>query len=306
MKTLEQKCETVLSRHAKSFRWAAVFLPSSTRRDAALAYTFCRLVDDTVDEASSVDEARAKLAHLEAMVRGRVKANQLVGAYVSMCERRSIGLEPACDLLRGVRSDLAEVRVTGAEELDEYCYRVAGTVGLMMCGVLLVSSSRAHRHAIDLGKAMQLTNICRDVLEDARRGRVYLPLTDLARRGLTQGAVIALAQGQLGDDSKRVRDGVARVVRGLLERAELLYESGSHGLHFIPGRARLAILVASRVYREIGRRLIRQRGADPFEGRVVVPMWRKLFLTGTAVVRYLAPKRRTAGLLKAARLWGEP
>src|SRR5690606_23084968 len=131
--------------------------------------------DDTVDEADDENEARQRLVLIEEMLGGTRAPSPIVAAYIALMEAADIGLAPARDLIAGARSDLQAVRMRTDEEFLQYCYRVAGTVGLMMCGVLGVRDVGARRHAIDLGIAMQMTNICRDVLEDAKRDRVYLP-----------------------------------------------------------------------------------------------------------------------------------
>ncbi len=280
MTPLERTCQAVLRTHARSFRWGAFFLPKSMRADACLAYAFCRLVDDTVDEGNDEESSRTQLDLLEAMLLDPGTGNELVAAFVAMCHRTRIGLQPALDLIAGARSDLGCVRVMGDRDFFQYCYRVAGTVGLMMCGILGVSDERARRHAVDLGIAMQITNICRDVLEDAKRGRVYLPQERLRRHGSDQGSLLlATETAQHSKRNEVVVAAAAETVRGLLREADLLYESGQRGMSFIRGRARLAIMVASRLYREIGMVLLEKYGGDPLHGRVFVSMWRKMKLT---------------------------
>lgn len=298
-----KECQGILEKHARSFSAAAVFLNEEMRRDAAICYAFCRLVDDAVDDAENLEVAVAQIEHFEAMLAGRVEASPIVEAYISLAERLGFGLEPARDLLAGARSDLGQVRVASDAEFLEYCYRVAGTVGLMMCGVLGVTEPSARRHAVHLGIAMQMTNICRDVLEDAQRDRVYLPASRLSQVGLSpedilhtvnQGGTSA-APGSVGslvknDPSKRVLDklepGVSAVVLGILDWAESFYDSGSQGFRFIPRRARLAIMVAKALYREIGETL-RARGSNPLTGRVRVSAFRKLILTVRTSLNWL-------------------
>lgn len=279
--------QAVLQQHAKSFRWAQLFLGPRQRADSAVAYAFCRLVDDTVDEAPNEATARAGLAELEAMLEGQKEPSPLILAYRELGERAHFGLEPARSLLRGAESDLGPVRVADDGELGTYCYRVAGTVGLMMCGILGVTDPRAHRHAVDLGVAMQLTNICRDVREDAELGRVYLPQARLSRHGLTGSDL--LQGGMLCEDPAR-RRALAQVTAELLELADQAYASGEAGLPYLPIRARLAIAVASRVYGGIGRRLRRVRDSDPWPGRVHVPSHLKLAL----VVQAFGPWARAS------------
>ncbi len=266
MSQLALRSREVLAERARSFRWAAAFLPGGRHDEAAVLYAFCRAVDDAVDESADRAEAAAALRRIEDELRTRDDDASVAGAVRRLVERGDVPRHAPFELLEGARSDLGRVRVANDAELLRYCYLVAGTVGLMMCGVLGVRDRRAFPHAIDLGIAMQLTNICRDVLEDAAMGRVYLPAARLAAAGESQRAVLA------GSADRRA---VARVVRELLELAERYYESADAGLRYIPLRTRLAIVVASRLYRAIGRRLLRT-GADALRGRTVVPAWEKL------------------------------
>jgi phytoene synthase len=177
------------------------------------------------------------------------------------------------ELIAGVRSDLEPVRVADEAELLRYCYRVAGTVGIMMCGALDVNQREAHAFAVDLGIGMQLTNLCRDVVEDAVAGRRYLPASLVGN--VEPGELIAPA----GARRERLRDGVA----ALLELADRYYASGESGLSFLPPRARGGILVAARVYRAIGTKL-RERGHDFWEGRVVVTEREKARVSAAALL----------------------
>jgi phytoene synthase len=239
-----------LRRHARSFRVASLFLPPASRDDAALVYAYCRELDDAVDEAPSLEAAKHRITQAE--------RSEVAAAYREVAARRGFDPGVSGHLVAGMRADLGPVRLADDGELFRYCYQVAGVVGLMMCGVLGVTDPRALPHAVDLGVAMQLTNICRDVLEDAGRDRVYLPASRLATEGLTQDDLIA----------GRARPApVARVVDALLELADAYYRSADDGMPFIPARSRLAIVVASRLYRGIGVRLRRKHGSNPLHGR---------------------------------------
>lgn len=255
----------VLTEHARSFRWAGALLPAHQLDDAAVLYTFCRLVDDLVDEASCEREARSHLAALDAELQGQSDARPLVLATRDLLQRGPTGIAPALHLIEGVRSDLGAVRFERDACLIRYGYQVAGTVGLMMCAVLDVREPAASPFAVDLGVGMQITNICRDVREDAERGRVYLPAERLERAGVEPCRLIEAARGGPDLDPEE-RAALRAVVSELLDLADRYYGSASRGMRFIPLRARLAIHVASRVYRAIGHEL-RRRGCDPWPGR---------------------------------------
>ncbi len=271
------RARAILDHHAKTFRAASVFLSPSQRDDAAVAYAFCRLVDDAVDEAVDQETAERQLLELEtALETGH--GDPIVVAYRELAERAGFGLEPAQDLILGARSDLGAVRFSQDQELLTYCYRVAGTVGLMMCGILGVHQPEARRHAIDLGVGMQLTNICRDVLEDAQRDRVYLPANRLTRAGISQDELLSASRSSQFEHARQV-DAVAHVVDELLTLADLKYASGAQGFHFLPVRARLAIGVASHLYRNIGVSLRRDHSCNSLNGRVSLSGFRKRILT---------------------------
>jgi phytoene synthase len=250
----------VLTEKARSFRLAATFLPPDRHDDAAIVYALCRLVDDAADNAPDVYQARVALDAIEAELRGEAPQRAVIRAFLDVAARCGLDVGCAFELIVGVRSDLEPVRIPDDETLLRYCYRVASTVGLMMCAVLGVRDPRAWAFAVDLGVAMQLTNICRDVAEDAQLGRVYLPQDRLRYHGASYAEVLA-------GDADRVA--VARVVEELLDLADRYYDSADGGMRYIPARSRLAIVVASRVYRAIGVTL-RARGCDVFAGRAYV------------------------------------
>jgi len=266
----------VLAHHARTFELAGRFLGPARRDEAAVVYAFCRLVDDLVDEASDLASGFSALAEVEAELRDQAPARPLVAVFAELMDEYGVDRGVALELIAGVRSDSGPVALADDAALLRYCYRVAGTVGLMMCGVLGVRDPIAAPFALDLGVAMQLTNICRDVAEDARRGRVYLPATRLATVGTSPADLL---------DGAAPAPAIAGIVLDLLGLADRHYASADLGMRFIPWRSRLAILVASRVYRAIGL-VLRRRGGDPMPGRAVVPTLEKLVWSAAAVARF--------------------
>jgi len=267
----------VLARHARTFDLAGRFLGAERRDEAAVVYAFCRLVDDLVDEAREQAAGAAELTRVEAELRGQAPARPLVAVFVDLMAEYGVDLAVAHELIAGVRSDSGPVALADDAALLRYCYRVAGTVGLMMCGVLGVRDPAAAPFALDLGVAMQLTNICRDVAEDAGRGRVYLPASRLARLGTGPADLL---------DGAAPTPALAAVVLDLLALADRHYASADAGMRYIPWRSRLAILVAARVYRAIGV-VLRRRGGDPSLGRAVVPGLAKLGWSALALARFV-------------------
>lgn len=254
----------VLARHGRSFSLAGRFLAPEQRGDAAILYAFCRLADDLVDETTDPEAARAHIARLRTELDGSdprplVRETRRILAPV--------GLQPAHALLDGVVSDLDFQIPEDDAALHLYCYQVAGTVGLMMCAVLGVDDRAAWPRAIDLGLGMQLTNICRDVREDAENGRVYLPRQRLLAHGVTPDELLTGTAPTLP---------VATVVGELLDQADVFYSSARVGYPAIPARSRIAIAMAARLYQAIGHKL-RRNGCDPLQGRTVVGTPEKLW-----------------------------
>ena len=279
----------VLTKNARSFRFAGLFLPTQTLNDAAVVYAFCRLVDDAIDEAPDLDSARAEATALARELRGEQRARPEVASFIIVATRISLDLRFAEQLIIGVDEDaVGHVRLNDDAGLVRYGYLVAGTVGGMMCAVLGVKDPAAVPFAVDLGVGMQITNICRDVLEDAHKDRVYVPLQRLHALGVAGERFVDDVVAGTVDRAK-----VASVVRDLLALAERYYASGDAGLHYIPWRSRLAILIAGRVYRAIGRQLLRKNG-DALAGRVSTSTLHKVVLAVVGLAEYVGVSLRRA------------
>jgi len=277
MKAVIIQSREVMAKHARSFRWASWFLPSECRDDAAVVYAFCRLIDDIADETEDTNLARVELEVIRLELSGVQPARPLVAAFLEVASRTQMNLKYADELIEGVLSDLGRVKFETDAQLLRYSYRVAGTVGLMMCPIIGVQEGTARAHAIDLGVAMQLTNICRDVLEDAQRQRIYLPVERLNKAGVDVTRLLS----ELGQGAQ-----VSMVVRDVLQMAESYYRSAEDGMRFIPARTRFAILVASRLYRAIGLRLL-LKGANPMSGRTWIGTPGKLYWVVRALFTFV-------------------
>ena len=265
--------EVVLATKGRTFYWARYLLGQVYGGRATRLYGFCRHLDDLVDEASSNEEARRALdSHRSDLLGGRSN-DPLVADALALMQQCAIDPIFALELISGVESDLEAVRIADVDELLRYCYKVAGTVGLMMTGVLDVKCPRALPHAIDLGIAMQLTNICRDVAEDAALNRRYLPASLLGE----------IEVGQLITPELSIQSEIKHCLKTLLTLADQYYKSGEAGLHYLPLNARAAILVAGRVYREIGQ-VLKARDFAYWEGRAFVTSRVKLSRTAAALV----------------------
>lgn len=270
----------VLRRHGRTFAFASHLLGARHARRAAVLYAFCRHVDDAADEARDPASARLALAAIRDSLRTGQANDPWTRAMLALQRETGMPAAPAQDLLAGVEGDLDAVRLADEDALLRYAYRVAGTVGLMMCAVLDVRDPRARPFAIDLGIAMQLTNIARDVGEDARRGRRYLPASWI---GEVSPAAIAAPDAAL-------EASLQSATRRLLALADRYYASGEAGLAFLPARARIAILAAARMYRAIGGR-IAAAGYRSWDRRAVVGTMAKAGLLLQAVLAFaLSPR----------------
>ena len=261
--------EQSLAVNGKSFHWARRFLGDRMGHEASRLYAFCRLLDDMAD--GDIDNGPARLAVIRAdLLAGRGGDDPAFAAFVPLMREKQFPPEVLIALIDGLLEDQAdEVALADEAALLRYAYRVAGTVGLLMCHVLDCPSPAARAHAIDLGIAMQLTNIARDVLEDAQMGRRYIPGDWVA--GATHADIRAAAQ----DPSSPVAVAVTASVGRLLDLAEDFYASGASGYPFPPWRAHLSIAVAARVYRQIGVQL-RGTGLAWYRGRQVTSKSTKL------------------------------
>jgi 15-cis-phytoene synthase len=270
----------MMARVARSFWAAARFLPAAVRSDVVILYAVCRTIDDAVDEAPDDATARAELARMQAELTGEAPLSPLFAAYHAVAARHRIPVECALLLIDGVRSDLGPVRIIDEDDLVRYCYRVASTVGLMMSHVVGCDDPLAPPFAVDLGLAMQLTNIVRDVAEDAQRDRVYYPGQMLAEYGANAEQI---RRGTI--DRAVLRELTLRV----LALADRYYRSAEEGMRYIPARCRVGVLVASRLYAAIGRR-VRRVGHDPLDGRMIVPRYEKAIWAAAGLGASVTPR----------------
>jgi phytoene synthase len=259
-----RSCRGIIRAHARSFSFAALFLPSQVRDDVAVVYAFYRLLDDLVDEpppGTHPEDVRAVLDDWDGWLAAGLPADgshPVRRALPEVVERRGLRAGDLRVVLRGLRADLDHHRPATMAELEGYCFDVAGSVGLVMADLLRAREPvRARATAAALGSAMQLTNICRDVEEDLARGRVYLPVDLCALTGCDDAALTL----------RRPTQGVRLAVAVVARRAAELYAEGVTGLPLLPREARFPIAVAAHSYAAILDRLA-ARGHDVFSGRV--------------------------------------
>lgn len=256
---------TSLARNGRSFFWAAHLLGHKMAGDAARLYAFCRILDDMAD--GDIPDGPRRLRQIQDFLAGRTRqCDPALAGFLPLMQQAGLPAPALSHLIEGLLSDQGPVALDDEAGLVRYCYRVAGTVGLMMCPLLDCPDPQAARFAIDMGIAMQMTNIARDVLEDARMGRCYLPASWTGHKSVADILAAADAPDQPAScqTDLAIRSALAR----LLDKADIYYASGEQGLAALPWRARSAIGVAGRVYRQIGRQLIK-RDLDWRAGRVV-------------------------------------
>lgn len=279
---LEASRESIV-RGSKSFRSASRLFDPEVREDAWLLYAWCRRCDDEIDgqdhghghEDITPQEQRRRLERLYDQTRralaGQPTEDPTFAAFQRVALRHDLPERWPLDLIDGFAMDVDHRQYRTIEDVMAYCWHVAGVVGVMMARVMGVSDPEVLRRAQDLGLAFQLTNIARDVVEDADNGRVYLPSDWLVEAGLDASATA------VADPANRTA--VHAVTARLLTLAEPYYDSARDGLRGLPFRSSLAIAAARGVYREIGRKVLR-RGPDVWSRRVVVRKPTKLWLFG--------------------------
>lgn len=280
--TTAQLAREVIAHHSKSFALASRLLPAHARDHAAVLYTWCRRVDDTVDLAPSDRGALAQLSEQLDAAYGGAAREPLLAAFGDVARARGIPRSYPAELLAGMAMDLDGTRYATIDDLIAYAWRVAGVVGLMMSHVLGVDDDSALVPAAHLGIAMQLTNVCRDVAEDWQRERLYIPDEVLARHGAA-----GLAGDLGGPLPASAVPALSGAVRDLLGLADRYYHSADRGLVALPWRAAFAIRSARDVYAAIGDEIAR-RDHDVTAGRAVVPKHRKLACIAVSAVRTAA------------------
>ena len=253
-----------LALFAKSFNWAGFFLPKNVYQDCSKLYAFCRVLDDIVDEKSNLELRIKRINEIKNILNktygldnneiNTLDQNEyeiIMKDMIILAENNNIKRIILNDLIEGVESDLKpKVYLRSVKDLLIYSYGVAGTVGLMMAKILNVNDTRSLKGAIDLGIAMQLTNIARDVIEDQKMNRHYIK-----------------------PDFENIE--------ATLKLADMFYESSFTSIKKIPFKYRFAIIVARRVYRQIGRKILQKKSMESYEksGKIYVNNFGKIYQT---------------------------
>lgn len=260
-----QYCESITKSHSRTFFLASGLLPEPARRAVRALYAFCRHTDDLVDRARG--DGRASLeAWRKRVLAPQPPSDDLVAlAWADTMARHRIPRRYAEQLIEGVSRDLVTKRYATFANLAAYCYGVASTVGLMAMHIIGFSGLEAVPYAVRLGVALQLTNILRDVGEDWRGGRLYLPQEELVAFGLNEADIAA----------RRVDDRWLAFLRFQVERVHCLYANSLPGIAFLEPAGRFAIAAAAELYRAILEDIV-ANGGDVFSRRAYVSRWGKL------------------------------
>ena len=277
-------CQQVTRSAARNFYFAFVTLPPHQRRAIYASYAFCRLCDDIADEPGAAETQMKGLARAREALAQAYAGKPEDPVFTALADVASTFNIPEAyfqDVIAGVEMDLSQHRYANFDDLRTYCYRVASTVGLICIEVFGYQDARAKEYAVDLGLAMQLTNIIRDIKEDAERGRIYLPQDEMARFGYSEESL----QRGIIDDSFRA------LMVFQTQRAREYFDSGARLMPLLPLRSRACPSVLHGLYGRLLDR-IEARGFDVFQGRTRLRTQEKLLLTAKLWATSVIPRPR--------------
>jgi len=256
-----------MQEHGKSFFWASWFLDKNTANKLFTVYALCRRLDDLVDTSNENSEAKEEIARVISLTNNN-QYKETFEEFKSIDSKLHPRQDIIIEFLKGQLSDLDFRQPNDLDQLLKYCYRVAGVVGLMICDVLDIRDSKLRYFAIDFGIAMQLTNICRDIKEDAQIGRIYLPKNETA----------SLAIGNFKSPSNTDLIIINSSRDKLIKLADKYYQSGMYGINQLPIKIKRSFRVASNIYQGIGHKILQKRCSFN-EQRVYLSKFEKLNLT---------------------------
>ena len=249
----------LLKLHAKSFYWASIFLSKETYSKCSDLYNFCRTLDDIADSSDNLEKKKLNFSKFKDDFINKNFDNLIIKLMWRIIGSENISKKVVLDLFDGIETDLDEnVEIKSKKNLLVYSYRVAGTVGLMMSKILKVNKKESLKGAIDLGIAMQLTNIARDVVEDKKRNRKYINCSFSS-------------------------------IKETIGNAEVFYKNSFIAISDVPIRSRFAVIVARRVYKKIGNYILKQKNIENYNkvGKIYVPMLGKVLETILSIIDFL-------------------
>jgi phytoene synthase len=251
--------DNLLEKHAKTFYWASFFLSREIFKKCSALYNFCRTLDDIADDTNQLEVKKKKFSEFKKKFLDKNFDNPIIKEMWSIINSENISKKIVIDLFDGVETDLEEkVQIKSKKDLLVYSYRVAGTVGLMMSKILKVKNKEAFKGAIDLGIAMQLTNIARDVVEDKKRNRIYI-----------------------NSDFFYIQEAI--------KESEIFYQKSFNSISGIPLRSRFSVIVARRVYKKIGHFILKQKNTENYNkaGKIYVPIFGKTVETFLSIFDFI-------------------
>jgi phytoene synthase len=266
-------CRDIARTNSKTFYLSSLFLAPEKRRAVWAVYAFCRTADDIVDQVTPASERLAAIDYWERALLaayGGHPDDRIMVALYDAVGRFDIPLQPALDLLRGARLDITVRRYATYDDLREYCYLVASTVGLLTSPILGYTSAAALDYGVALGRAMQMTNILRDVGEDARMGRIYLPLDEMQQFGYTESSLF----------EEVVDDAFVALMKFQIDRVRRLYAEAEPGIAMLAPESRYTVRLALTLYRQI-LRSIEDNRYDVYSKRAYVPFRSKMLAAMT-------------------------
>ena len=249
----------LLKKHAKSFYWASFFLSNDVFNKCSSLYNFCRTLDDIVDNNNKLEVKKEIFLKFKKDFMNKNLNNQIINDMWSIINSENISKKIVIDLFDGVETDLEEkVEINSKKDLLVYSYRVAGTVGLMMSKILKVNNRESLRGAIDLGIAMQLTNVARDVCEDNKRNRKYIQ-----------------------SDFSSIKE--------TIYESEIFYQKSFKAISSVSIRSRFSVIVARRIYKKIGDYILMQKNIENFNkaGKIYVPLFEKVVQTFLSIFDFV-------------------
>ena len=249
----------LIKKHAKSFYWASIFLPKQTFKKCSYLYNFCRTLDDIVDDKNDIETKKINFLKFKKNFENKNFKDSVIKEMWSIIYSEKISTKIVYDLFDGVETDLVnKLSIKSKKDLLVYSYRVAGTVGLMMSKILKVENKEALKGAIDLGIAMQLTNIARDVFEDNARNRKYI-CTKFSS------------------------------IKDTIKEADIFYQKSFSSISVIPLRTRFSVIVARRIYKKIGDYILKHKDIESYEkaGKIYVPIISKINETFLSIFDFI-------------------
>ena len=268
----------LLKKFGKSFYWAGRLLPKYYLKRCSELYSLCRKLDDIADDNSNLNSLKYLNENLNYLKSNNYKKLEENNIYIpSFLKNNKVAKKQIINLFNGLIFDQRLVRIKNEKELINYCYQVAGTVGVLMCIALECKNKKAYYFAVDLGIAMQLTNIARDLLEDAKLDRRYIPacfLDNLSEK------ILSVSNNKNNLENNKLKESLKKI----LDLSEYYYKSGNSGLVFLSPKIRISITIASNIYREIGNKL-KKNGYKWYKGRIFTTKFEKIKLTVISLLK---------------------